>query len=158
MNDWKTLSHVKWECKYHVIFVPKYRKRLIYGRLKKEMGKILRELFRQKGVEVLEGHAMIDHVHVCVSIPPKLSVAEVVGFVKGKSAIRIHREYLGRKQNFTGFHFWSRGYCVSTVGRDEKTIREYIKNQETEERREEAAQLSMLEGPSGPKGGDSGPL
>ena len=154
MNDWKTLSHVKWECKYHVIIVPKYRKRLIYGRLKKEMGKILRELFRQKGVEVLEGHAMIDHVHVCVSIPPKLSIAEVIGFVKGKSAIQIHRNYLGRKQNFTGFHFWSRGYCVSTVGRDEKTIREYIRNQESEERREEAAQLSLLEGPSGPKGGN----
>ena len=158
MNEWRVLSHVKWECKYHVVMVPKYRKRLIYGRLKREIGPLLRELFRQKGVDVLEGYAMADHVHVCVSIPPKTSVAEVIGFVKGKSAIQIHRRYLGRKQNFTGFHFWSRGYCVSTVGRDEKTIRDYIKNQESEERREEAAQMSMLEGPSGPKGGNSSPL
>jgi putative transposase len=138
--------------------VPKYRKRLIYGRLKKEIGPVLRELFRQKGVEVLEGYAMADHVHVCVSIPPKLSVAEVIGFVKGKSAIQIHRRFLGRKQNFTGFHFWSRGYCVSTVGRDEKTIREYIKNQEAEERREEVAQMNLLEDPSGSKGGNNSPL
>ncbi|MBK7889776.1 MAG: IS200/IS605 family transposase [Bdellovibrionales bacterium] len=158
MNDWKVLSHVKWECKYHVVMVPKYRMRLIYGRLKREIGPVLRELFRQKGVEVLEGYAMADHVHVCVSVPPKLSISEVIGFVKGKSAIQIHRRYLGRKQNFTGFHFWSRGYCVSTVGRDEQMIREYIKSQESEERREEAAQLSMLEGPSGPKGGVRGPL
>jgi putative transposase len=141
-----------------VVIVPKYRKQLIYGRLKKEIGPLLRELFRQKGVEVLEGHAMCDHVHVCVSVPPKLSIAEVIGYVKGKSAIQIHRRYLGRKQNFTGFHFWSRGYCVSTVGRDEHTIREYIKNQESEERRAETAQLSMLEGPSGPKGGGNSPL
>lgn len=158
MQDWQVLSHVRYECKYHLVIVPKYRKRLIYGRLKKEIGPLLRELFRQKGVEVLEGHAMADHVHVFVSIPPKLSVAEVVGYVKGKSAIQIHRRYLGRKQNFTGFHFWSRGYCVSTVGRDEITIREYIKNQESEERRAEATQLNMLEGPSGPKGGDNSPL
>lgn len=95
MNDWKTLSHVKWECKYHLIIVPKYRKRVIYGRLKKEIGPILRELFRQKGVEVLEGHAMIDHVHVCVSIPPKLSVADVVSFIKGKSAFQLHRQFFG---------------------------------------------------------------
>ena len=127
---------------------------MIYGRLKKEIGPILRELFRQKGVEVLEGYAMPDHVHVCVSIPPKLSVAEVVGFIKGKSAIQLHRRFLGKKQNFTGFHFWSRGYCVSTVGRDEQMIREYIKNQEQEERREEAVQLNMFEGPSGSNGGN----
>jgi putative transposase len=158
MNDWNSLSHVKWECKYHLIMVPKYRKRTIYGRLRKEMGGILRELFKQKGVEVLEGHAMADHVHILVSIPPKLSVSQVVGFVKGKSAIRIHREYLGRNKNFTGFHFWSRGYCVSTVGRDEEKIREYVRNQEKEEQREEAAQLNMFQGPSGPKGGDNSPL
>lgn len=158
MNEWKTLSHVKWECKYHLIFVPKYRKRVIYGRLRREIGPVLRELFRQKGVDVLEGYAMPDHVHICVSIPPKFSVAEVVGHVKGKSAIQLHRRFLGRKQNFTGFHFWSRGYCVSTVGRDEKTIREYIKNQESEERREEAAQLNMFKDPSGSNGGDSSPL
>lgn len=101
---------------------------------------------------------MGDHVHVCVSVPPKLSIAEVVGFVKGKSAIQIHRKYLGIKQNFTGFHFWSRVYCVSTVGRDEQMIREYIKNQEVEEQREKAAQLSMFKDPSGSKGGNNSPL
>ena len=112
MNEWKTLSHVKWECKYHLIVVPKYRKRLIYGRLKKEIGGILRELFRQKGAEVLEGYAMADHVHVCVSVPPKLSIAEVVGFVKGKSAIQFHRKYLGRKQNFGAGSVFGPFVCV----------------------------------------------
>ena len=158
MNDWQTLSHVKWECKYHVIIVPKYRKRIIYGQLKREIGSMLRELFRQKGAEVIEGHAMIDHVHVCVSVPPKHSLAQVIGFVKGKSAIQIHRKFLGRQSNFSGFHFWSRGYCVSTVGRDENMIREYIKNQEKEERREDATQQSFFQAPSGAKGGINNPL
>lgn len=147
MREWQTLSHVKWECKYHLVMVPKYRKRIIYGRLRKDIGAILRELFKQKGSEVLEGHAMIDHIHVCVSIPPKFSIADVVGFVKGKSAIQIHRKYLGRAKNFTGFHFWSRGYCASTVGLNEEMIREYIRNQEQEERRQE--QMSLFETPSG---------
>ena len=145
MKDWQTLSHVKWDCKFHIVIVPKYRKKVIYGQLRKEMGAILRELFRQKGVEVVEGHAMVDHVHICVQIPPKHSVASVLGFVKGKSAIQIHRKFLGRNRNFTGYHFWSRGYCVSTVGLDEEMIREYIRNQEVEERREE--QLGLFKAP-----------
>jgi putative transposase len=158
MKDWQSLSHVKWDCKFHVVMVPKYRKRLIYGRLKREIGSLLRELFKQKGAEVLEGHAMSDHVHVCVSIPPKWSVSHVLGYVKGKSAIQIHRQYLGRAKNFAGFHFWSRGYCVSTVGLDEQMVRNYIRNQENEERRAESAQLGLFQPPSGGEGGNNRPL
>src|ERR1700761_1139924 len=130
MKDYQSLSHVRWDCKYHVVLVPKYRKKVIYGQLRREMGVILRELFRQKGAEVVEGHAMMDHVHICVSIPPKHSISSLLGFVKGKSAIQIHRQYFGKNKNFTGFHFWSRGYCVSTVGLDEEMIKAYIRNQE----------------------------
>jgi len=120
-----------------VVFVPKYRKKVIYGRLRRGVGKIVRELCRQAEVELVEGHAMADHVHLCLSIPPKYSVANTVGFIKGKSAIRIHREYLGRARNFSGFHFWARGYYVSTVGLDEAVVRAYIRNQEEEEQRQE---------------------
>ena len=105
---------------------------------------MLRELCQQHGIELVEGHAMPDHVHLCLSIPPKYSVANTVGFLKGKSAIRIHREFLGREKNFTGLHFWARGYCVSTVGLDEQVIREYIRNQENEEKRQEQMQLKGL--------------
>lgn len=129
MKDWRSLAHTKWECKYHIVFVPKYRKKIIYGKIRSVVGEILRDLCRQKDVTLLEGHAMPDHIHMCISIPPKFSVAMVVGYLKGKSAIRIHKE-MGRNRNFTGKHFWSRGYCVSTVGLDEVMIREYIKNQE----------------------------
>ena len=148
MREWQTLSHVRWYCVYHVVFVPKYRKKTIYGALRKGVGKILRELCDQEGVGLVEGHAMGDHVHLCLSIPPKFSVANTVGFIKGKSAIRIHREYLGKQRNFTGFHFWSRGYCVSTVGLDEETIRKYIRDQEAEEKRAEQLTLGGLEPPS----------
>ena len=110
----------------------------IYGRLRLEIGKILRELCRQHGVELLEGHAMPDHIHACLSIPPKYSVANTIGFIKGNSAIRIHREYLGRKRNFAGKHFWARGYCVSTIGLDEVMVRRYIRAQEENEKRQEA--------------------
>ncbi len=142
MREWARQSHVKWYCRYHVVFAPKYRKKVIYGKLRRELGGIIRQLCQQNKIEIIEGHAMIDHVHLCLSIPPKYSVANTIGFVKGKSAIRIHREYLGRRRNFTGFHFWARGYCVSTVGLDEQTIRDYIRHQEEEEKREE--QLSLL--------------
>jgi putative transposase len=153
MKNYQSLSHVRWDCKFHVVIAPKYRKKVIYGQLRREMGAILRELFKQKGAEVVEGHAMPDHVHLCVSIPPKHSVSSLLGFVKGKSAIQIHRKFLKRNQNFTGFHFWSRGYCVSTVGLDEEMIKDYIRNQESEERREEAAQMGLFQPPSGGKGG-----
>ena len=130
MKDWRSLAHTKWECKYHIVFVPKYRQKVIYGKRRKRIGEILRELCRHKGVEILEGHAMIDHIHLCLSVPPKYSVSMIIGYLKGKSAIRIHRELLGRRKGFTNLHFWVRGYCVSTVGLDEKMIREYIRNQE----------------------------
>ncbi|MGI9392805.1 MAG: IS200/IS605 family transposase [Parvibaculales bacterium] len=129
MHEWNSLSHVKWECKYHVVFVPKYRKKKLYGKLREDMGAILRSLCRQRGVDLLEGHLMIDHVHMCLSIPPKFSVSDVVGFLKGKSAVRIHRELL-KIRRMTNLHFWARGYCVSTVGLDEDGIRAYIRNQD----------------------------
>lgn len=113
-----------------MVFVPKYRQKVLYGKRRERVGLIIRELCRQKEVELLEGHAMIDHIHLCLSIPPKYCVAMVIGYLKGKSAIRIHRELLGRKKGFTNLHFWVRGYCVSTVGLDEQMIRENIKNQE----------------------------
>ena len=144
MRDWQSQSHVKWYCKYHVVWVPKYRKRVLFGRLRRGVGKILRELCTQGGVELVEGHALSDHVHLCLSIPPKYSVANTIGFLKGKSAIRIHREFLGKQRNFTGFHFWARGYCVSTIGLDECVIRDYIRHQEAEERRQEQLRLGGL--------------
>ena len=129
MHDWETLSHVRWECKYHLVFIPKYRRKILYGKLRARIGPILKDLCRQKGVEVLEGHCMSDHIHMCLSIPPKYSVAFIVGFIKGKSAIRIHRDLLKEGRTY-GLHFWAVGYCVSTVGLDEQRIRQYIQEQE----------------------------
>ena len=125
----------------------------MFGSLRKQIGAILRQLCEQEGVELVEGHALGDHVHLCLSIPPKFSVANTIGFLKGKSAIRIHREYLGRDRNFIGYHFWARGYCVSTVGLDEQAIREYIRKQEEEEKRQEQLPLGELQPPSLPKKG-----
>ena len=144
MREWRSQSHVRWYCRYHVVFVPKYRRKSFYGTLRRNIGRVLRELCEQHEVELVEGHAMPDHVHLCLSVPPKYSVANTVGFLKGKSAIRIHREYLGRKRQYTGFHFWVRGYCVSTVGLDEQVVREYIRNQEAEEKRQESLRLEGL--------------
>lgn len=135
MDDSESLAHTKWECKYHVVWIPKYRRRTLYGELRKHLGPVLRELARQRECVVEEGHLNLDHVHMLLSIPPKYAVAQVLGFIKGKSAIHIARTYLGRQQNFTGQHFWARGYYVSTVGRDEATIRQYIQKQEADDRR-----------------------
>jgi putative transposase len=129
MHQWESLSHVRWECKYHVVIIPKYRQKTLYGKLKRRIGRILRELCDQRGIELIEGKAMADHVHMCVSIPPKYSVAHSIGFLKGKSAVRIHRELL-RERRMTGLHFWATGYCVSTVGLDEDRIRKYIREQD----------------------------
>jgi len=129
MHEWESLAHVRWECKYHVVIIPKYRRKVIYGRLKERIGRILRELCGQKGIEILEGHLMPDHIHMCLSIPPKYSVAHSIGFLKGKSAVRIHRELL-HERRMTGLHFWATGYSVSTVGLDEQRIRQYIRDQE----------------------------
>ena len=129
MRDWQSLSHVKWDCKYHVVFVTKYRHQTIYGKLRRKIGGTIRDLCRQKGLDLHEGHAMLDHVHICLSIPPKYSVSNTIGFIKGKSAIRIHRELLGSKK-MTGLSFWAKGYCASTVGLDEETIKKYIREQD----------------------------
>ena len=133
MHDWQSLSHVRWDCKYHIVYVPKYRQKVIFGSRRREIGRITRELCEQRGVELLEGNAMPDHIHLCLSIPPKYSVSNTIGFLKGKSAVRIHRELLGHKR-MTGLSFWARGYCVSTVGLDEGKIRRYIQEQEKLER------------------------
>jgi len=140
MHDWTSLSHVRWDCKYHVVIVPKYRKKVLYGKIRKRVGEVIRDLCRQRGVELVEGHLMADHVHMCLQIPPKFSVAFVIGFLKGKSAVRIHRTVLDRKR-VTGLHFWARGYCVSTVGLDEKTIRKYIREQQELEMRQQELDL-----------------
>ena len=135
MHDWQNLSHVRWECKYHVIIVPKYRKRVLYGKIRRRVGEILRDLCRQRGIEMVEGHLMPEHIHMCLSVPPKYSIAFAIGFIKGKSAVRIHRQVL-RNKRVTGLHFWSRGYCVSTVGLDEATIRKYIRDQDKLEKQQ----------------------
>jgi len=135
MDDTNSLAHTKWECKYHIVWIPKYRKKKLFEELRKELGPVLRELAKHKESDLLEGRMLLDHVHMLLSIPPKYAVAQVLGFIKGKSAIHIARTYLGRRQNFTGQHFWARGYYVSTVGRDEATIRPYIQKQEAEDQR-----------------------
>jgi putative transposase len=126
----KSLSHTVWECKYHIVWVPKKRRKVIYGKLRKELGNILRRLSEYKGVEVIEGTLGLDHIHMCLAIPPKYSVATIVGYLKGKSAIILFEKYSRLKKNFKGHSFWARGYYVSTVGLDEAKIRKYIKDQE----------------------------
>jgi putative transposase len=135
MDEYESLSHSKWECKYHVIFIPKWRRKTLYKELRQHLGEVFRRLAEQKQSRIEEGHLMVDHVHMMISIPPKYAVSEVVGFIKGKSAIHLARVYGERKQNFVGQHFWARGYMVSTVGRDETVIRDYIRNQEEEDKR-----------------------
>ena len=142
MSKYKTLQHTEWECKYHVIFIPKYRRKVLYGELRRHLGEVLRRLARQKESEIEEGHMMADHVHMMIAIPPKFSVAQVIGFIKGKSAIHIARHFGERRRNFVGQHFWARGYFVSTVGRDETVIRPYIRRQEVEDQRQDQ-QLSL---------------
>jgi putative transposase len=141
MNDVLSLSHAVWDCKYHIVWIPKYRRKVLYGELRKHLGEVFRGLARQKESRVMEGHLMPDHVYVFISIPPKYAVAQVIGFIKGKSAIHIARTYGGRKKNFVGEHFWARGYYVSTAGKDEQAVRDYIKKQEKEEERLEQLNL-----------------
>jgi putative transposase len=137
MKDWRSQSHVKWDCKYHVVIVPKYRRRKFYGSLRSQVGKVLRQLCREKGIELVEGKAMPDHVHMLLSVPPKYSIAMTIGFLKGKSAVRIHRELGKTTGSLFGRAFWSRGYCVSTVGLDETMIQKYIQDQDKIERDQE---------------------
>jgi putative transposase len=141
MNDYQSLRHSKWECKYHVVFIPKYRRKVVYGQLRRHLGEVFRELARQQESVIVEGHLQSDHVHMLLSIPPKYAVAQVVGYLKGKSAIHIARTYGGRERNFVGEHFWARGYWVSTVGRNEAEVRRYIREQEAEDKRLEQLKL-----------------
>ena len=141
MTDYQSLSHTKWECKYHVVFIPKYRRKVLYGRLRQYLGEVFRELARHKESRIEEGHLQPDHVHMLLSIPPKYAVAQVVGYLKGKSASHSARTYGGRERNFVGEQFWARGYLVSTVGRDEAAIRRYIQEQEAEDKRLEQLKL-----------------
>src|SRR5712692_8358807 len=142
MHTYETLKHTTWECKYHVVFIPKYRRKTLYVQLRRDLGRVFRDLAEQKECKVEEGHLMADHVHMLLSVPPKYSVSGVVGFIKGKSAIAIARNYMDRAKNFVGQNFWARGYYVSTVGRDEAQIREYIRAQEKEDQRLD--QLNMF--------------
>ena len=135
MDEYASLSHTKWDCKYHIVFIPKCRRKVLYKTLRQHLGEVFRDLAQQRECKIEEGHLMIDHVHILISIPPKYAVSQVVGYIKGKSAIHLARTYGERKQNYVGQHFWARGYFVSTVGRDEATIRDYIRNQEKEDQR-----------------------
>jgi len=135
MDKIESLNHTRWDCKCHVVFIPKYRRKALYGQLRAHLGEVFRELARQKASRVEEGHLMPDHVHMMLSVPPKYAVSQVVGYIKGKSAIHLARVYGERKRNFVGQSFWARGYFVSTVGRDEEVIRNYIRHQEKEDER-----------------------
>jgi len=141
MDDYQNLSHTKWECKYHVVFIPKYRRKVLYRELRRHLGPVFRALARQRECVIEEGHLLADHVHMLLSIPPKYAVAQVVGYLKGKSAIHVARTFMGRKRNYAGQHLWARGYFVSTVGRDEAEIRTYIQEHEQEDRRLEQLTL-----------------
>ena len=141
MRQVNSLNHTRWECKYHIVFIPKYRKKVLFGKIRLELGEIFHSLARQKESLIEEGHLLPDHVHMMISIPPKYAVSQVVGYIKGKSAIHIARSYSGRQRNYIGQHFWARGYFASTIGRDEQVIREYIRHQEKEDKRIEQMQL-----------------
>jgi putative transposase len=135
MDVAESLTHTKWVCKYHIVFIPKYRRKALYGELRKHLGAVFRELATQKECTIEEGHMQRDHVHILISIPPKYSVSQVVGYIKGKSAIHIARVFMGKRKNFVGQHFWARGYYVTTVGHDTEVVRQYIQRQEAEDKR-----------------------
>ena len=144
MQIYESLKHTTWECKYHVVFIPKYRWKVLYVELRRDLGPVFRDLAEQKECRVEEGHLMPDHVHMLLSVPPKYSVSSVMGFIKGKSAIHIARVYAGRRRNFVGQHFWARGYWVSTVGKNEAAVRRYLQEQEKEDQRLEQLELAAL--------------
>ena len=135
MDDYKSLAHTKWKCQYHVVFIPKYRRKVLYGKLRTSLGTVFHELARHKGSTIERGVCCPDHVHMLIWIPPKFAVSSVVGYVKGKSAIHVARYFLGKARNYTGQSLWARGFFVSTVGIDKETIRDYIQRQEEEDRR-----------------------
>ena len=141
MGNYDSLSHTKYECKYHIVFIPKYRRKKLYGEIRQYLGRELKRQAEQKESKILEGHLVIDHVHILIEIPPKYSVAQVIGYIKGKSAIYVARQFGERQKYFSGQHMWARGYFVTTVGLDEDVIREYIKNQEEDDRKQEELDL-----------------
>jgi putative transposase len=141
MKDYQSLNHTRWECKYHVIFIPKCRRKTMYGNLRRELRRILHDLAKQKDCKILEGHLCEDHVHMLIQIPPKYAVSDIIGYMKGKSAIQVARTFLRRGRNYRGYHFWARGYFVSTVGADEETVRKYIRNQESTDRKYDQQRL-----------------
>ena len=143
MRDYKSLAHTKWDCKYHVVFIPKYRKKVIYGELRKHLGEIFHELASHRECTIEEGHLMGDHIHMCISIPPKHAVSKVMGYIKGKSAIMIARQFGGKARNFKGERFWARGYFVSTVGLDEQMVRDYIRAQDERDKYFDQMNLSL---------------
>jgi len=150
MKDCSSLNHTRWDCKYHIVFIPKRRKKRIYGSIRKQLVSMFKELANQKESTIVEGTLKPDHVHICISIPPKYAVSSVVGYLKGKSAISIARNVMGRRRNFTGENFWARGYFVSTVGLDEDIVKEYIRKQEEEDERLEQLNLEFdRKSPSG---------
>jgi len=137
MEQYSSLSHSKWDCKYHVVFVPKGRKKQLYGKIREYLKGVFHELARQRGCRIIEGYMVSDHVHMCISIPPKYAVSEIVGYLKGKSAIAVARQFSGRTKNFNGERFWARGYAASTVGHNEAEIRKYIREQEYQDQEED---------------------
>ncbi|MCP3878491.1 MAG: IS200/IS605 family transposase [Sulfitobacter sp.] len=143
MKEYHSLTHTRWDCKYHIVFIPKRRKKKVFGALRKHLGEILHELASHRESKIVEGHLMADHVHMCISIPPKYAVSTVVGYIKGKSAIQIARQFGGRQRNFTGESFWARRHFVSTVGLDEQMVRAYIRNQDAEDARYEQMKMEV---------------
>ena len=141
--DTDSLAHTKWNCKYHIVFAPKYRRQIIYGKIKADIGKMLRKLCEYKQIEILEAEACKDHIHMLISVPPKYSISQIMGYLKGKSSLMIFEKYANLKYKYGNRHFWCRGFYVDTVGRNKKVIAEYIKNQLHEDR--EAEQLSIKE-------------
>ncbi|MCJ2163037.1 MULTISPECIES: IS200/IS605 family transposase [unclassified Pseudodesulfovibrio] len=138
-----SLCHTKWDCKYHIVWIPKYRRKVLFGKLRNYLGDVFHKLAAQRESKILEGHLCVDHVHMYIAIPPKYAVSQVVGYIKGKSAIHIAHEVQGRARGFAGQNFWARGYYVTTVGRDEKVIREYIRKQEHEDKRIEQLKFRL---------------
>ncbi len=127
--DTSSLAHTKWECKYHIVFAPKYRRKIIFGKIRQDIGQMLRKLCDYKGIEIIEAESGVDHIHMLLSIPPKYSIAQIMGYLKGKSSLMIFEKYANLKYKYGNRHFWCRGYYVSTVGANKKAIQEYIRNQ-----------------------------
>lgn len=143
ITQYQALAHAVWDCTYHVVINPKYRKKLLFGKVKQRAGELLRILAKQKGVEIVEGHLCLDHIHMVLKIPPKYSVAMIIGFLKGKSAIRLHREFGKHYKSSYGMNFWSKGYFVSTVGIDAEAIKKYVREQEDSDKRVDGNQLDL---------------